>query len=185
LVDARTGLASLVVAVHLVAAGANAAQASPAGWRQLAQSADDRAGAADKSGKADAVGDNDKDKPDDKDKADEADENKEAPGTRNLDLTASQCEAVALGKPLKDLPPDARVEAVTFTEPPPITLRLPTQSREALAECSLRASGLTVRVDRSRNVITLLPSGTRSPELPNPTIKVTLKLGEEPAKPDQ
>ena len=173
LADARTGLASLVLALHLASAGASAALASPVGWRQLAQSADDHAGAADQ------------DKADDKDKAGEGDENKEAPGTRNLDLTASQCEAMALGKPLKDLPPDARVEAVTFTEPPPITLRLPTQSREALAECSLRASGLTVRVDRSRNVITLLPSGTRSPELPNPTIKVTLKLGEEPAKPDQ
>jgi hypothetical protein len=122
--------------------------------------------------------------PDAADQPDEAKEPAGAPGTRNLDLTAAQCEAMALGKPVKDLPPDARIEAVTFTEPPPITLRLPTQRREALAECSLRASGLTARFDRARNRITLLPYGTRSPELPNPTIKVTLKLGDDAQKPE-
>jgi hypothetical protein len=121
----------------------------------------------------------DGDKPDDAAPAEA-----ESPGTRSLDLTPSQCEAVALGKPIKDLPLETRVEAVTFTEPPPVTLQLPAQSREVRTECSLRASGLTARIDKSRNVITLLPTGARSPEFPNPTIKVTLKLNEEAAKPE-
>jgi hypothetical protein len=109
----------------------------------------------------------------------------EAPGTRRLEVTGFQCEALALGKSVKDLPSDARVEAITFTDPPPITYRLPEQRRESLTECSLRASGLTVRVDKSRHVITLLPTGTGSPELPNPTVKVVVKLSEEPQKPEQ
>jgi hypothetical protein len=168
------------IALHLVVVGAARAEGSPASPAQWAQArepagADGAKADADKpNGKADA-------KPDDK-----ADDNAaaEAPGTRNLDLTPFQCEAVALGKPVKDLPADAQVEAVTFTDPPPVTLQLPTQSREAVSECNLRASGLTVRVDKTRKVITLLPSGTRSPELPNPMIKVTLKLSEGASKPE-
>ncbi len=109
----------------------------------------------------------------------------EEPGTRRLEVTGIQCEALALGKTIKDLPADAQVETITFTEPPPITFHLPEQRRESLTECSLRASGLTVRVDKSRNVITLLPSGTGSPELPNPKVKVVVKLSEEAAKPQQ
>ena len=108
----------------------------------------------------------------------------EEPGTRRLEVTGIQCEALALGKSLKDLPSDAHVEAITFTEPPPVTFHLPEQRRESLTECSLRASGLTVRVDKSRNVITLLPIGTGSPELPNPKVKVMVKLSEEPQKPE-
>jgi hypothetical protein len=162
---ARLG-AIVVIVLQLTTLGAASAAGNPARPRETAQAPE----GADKAGEAK--------EPAEKEPA-------EAPGTRNLDLTASQCEAMALGKPVQDLPPDARVEAVTFTEPPPITLKLPTQRREALAQCSLRASGLTARFDRSRNVITLLPSGTRSPELPNPTIKVTLKLGEDTAKPEQ
>jgi hypothetical protein len=41
-----------------------------------------------------------------------------------------------------------------------------------------------VRIDKSRNVITLLPTGTASPENPNAKVKVLVKLVEEaPAKP--
>jgi hypothetical protein len=106
----------------------------------------------------------------------------EEPGTRRVEVTGIQCEALALGKVIKELPPDAHVEVMTFIEPPPVTFHLPEQRRESLTECSLRASGLTVRVDKARNVITLLPSGTGSPELPNPKVKVMLKFSEEPQK---
>jgi hypothetical protein len=109
----------------------------------------------------------------------------EEPGTKRLEVTGIQCEALSLGKTIKDLPSDAHIEAITFTEPPPITFHLPEQRRESLTECNLRASGLTVRIDKSRNVITLLPSGTGSPELPNPKVKVTVKLSEESPKPQQ
>lgn len=128
---------------------------------------------------------------DDKDKSDDdkADDKKPAadadPGTRKLEVTGSQCEALSLGKTIKDLPNDAQVDAISFTDPPPVTFRLPDQRREALTECSLRASGLTVRVDPGRKAILLLPSGTGSPEFPNPKIRVSLKLGAEAAKPDQ
>ena len=108
----------------------------------------------------------------------------EQPGVRNLEVTGYQCEALALGKLIKELPDNAQVESMSFLDPPPITFRLPEQRRESLTECTLRASGLTVRVDKSRNVITLLPSGTGSPELPNPKVKLMLKLSEEPAKPE-
>ena len=102
------------------------------------------------------------------------------PGIRRLEVTGFQCEAISLGKTIKELPEDARVETITFTEPPPITFRLPEQRRESLTECSLRASGLTVRIDKSRNVITLLPTGTGSPDTPNAKVKVVVKLAEEP-----
>lgn len=104
----------------------------------------------------------------------------EEPGTRSLEVTSIQCEAISLGKSIKELPEDSRVEAITFTEPPPVTYRLPEQRRESLTECSLRASGLTVRVDKSRNVITLLPTGTQSPDNPSAKVKVMVKLVEEP-----
>ncbi|MBV8169046.1 MAG: hypothetical protein JO021_19790 [Alphaproteobacteria bacterium] len=127
----------------------------------------------------------DKDKSDDKagDKKPAADAD---PSTRKLEVTGSQCEALSLGKTIKDLPNDAQVDTISFTDPPPVTFRLPDQRREALTECSLRASGLTVRVDPGRKAILLLPSGTGSPEFPNPKVRVSLKLGAaEPAKPDQ
>jgi hypothetical protein len=111
-------------------------------------------------------------------------ESKDA-GSRNLEVTGSQCEALSLGKAIKDLPGDAQVDAISFTDPPPVTYRLPDQRREAQTECSLRASGLAVRIDPKRKAIILLPSGTGSPELPNPKIRVSLKLGAEAAKPDQ
>ncbi|MBI3513625.1 MAG: hypothetical protein HY060_06125 [Proteobacteria bacterium] len=109
----------------------------------------------------------------------------EEPGVRSLEVTGFQCEALAMGKSIKELPPDTQIESMSFVDPPPVTFRLPEQRRESLTECTLRASGLTVRVDKSRNVITLLPSGTGSPELPNPKVKLMLKLSEEPAKPEK
>lgn len=131
----------------------------------------------------DKAGSDDKDKDDkaetkDKDAAEPEDE----PGFKHVEVTGFQCEAISLGKSIKDLPPDSRVDEITFTEPPPITYHLPEQRRESLTECSLRASGLTVRVDKTRNVITLLPTGTASPEQPNPKVKLMLKLSEEPSK---
>jgi hypothetical protein len=119
------------------------------------------------------------------DKAKDADAEPADPTTRKLEVTGPQCEALSLGKTIKDLPGDSQVDAISFTDPPPVTFRLPDQRREALTECSLRASGLTVRVDPKRKAIILLPSGTGSPELPNPKIRVSLKLGAEAAKPDQ
>ena len=166
-----------LIALHLVVVGAARAEGSPSHPAQWAQAREPAAPAKADDAKADD--DKPDDKPDDK-SDDKADDN----GARSLDLTPFQCEALALGKSIKDLPPDAQVEAITFTDPPPLTLQLPTQRREAITECNLRASGLTVRVDKTRNVITLLPSGTRSPELPNPMIKVTLKLAEGAPKPD-
>jgi hypothetical protein len=123
---------------------------------------------------------------DDKPNDDKAGDDKAAdPTTRKLEVTGPQCEALSLGKTIKDLPGDAQVDAISFTDPPPVTFRLPDQRREALTECSLRASGLAVRVDPKRKAIILLPSGTGSPELPNPKIRVSLKLGAEATKPDQ
>ena len=167
-------IAIIVLPVTLV--GAGRAAGSPSSLPQQAQARDsgvagEPAGTASDREAGDKPGD-------------EPPAEAEPPGTRSLDLSPSQCEQLALGKSLKELPPEAHVETVTFTEPPPTTLQLPAQSREALTECSLRASGLTVRVDKSRNVITLLPTGTRSPDLPNPTIKVTLKFSEAAAKPE-
>ena len=143
---------------------------------------DDKA-ADEKPGDDKARDDKDKsadDKADDKEPAADAD-----PSTRKLEVTGSQCEALSLGKTIKDLPSDAQVGAISFTDPPPVTFRLPDQRREALTECSLRASGLTVRVDPGRKAILLMPSGTGSPEFPNPKIRVSLKLGAEAPKPDQ
>jgi hypothetical protein len=109
----------------------------------------------------------------------------EDPTKRDLEVTGFQCEALSLGKTLKDLPADAQVDAISFTDPPPVTFRLPDQRREALTECSLRASGLSVRVDPARKAIILLPRDTGSPQLPNPKIRISLKLAGESAKPDQ
>jgi hypothetical protein len=163
-----------IIALHLVIIGAARAEgspSSPANWAEWAQApASPAKDDGDNKPGDTKPGDN---KPDEK-----SEKAEDAPGTRSLDLTPFQCEALALGKPVKDVPEDAQIETVTFTDPPPVTLSLPTQSREAVTECNLRASGLTVRVDKRRNVITLLPSGTRSPELPNPSIKVTLKFAE-------
>ena len=172
--------AAVLVLPLTVASGA--AAGSPTVPSQIAQSVAPAEAAGDQPAAEPEAGAKDKaESPDADGKTGEA----EPPGTRSLDLTPIQCESLALGRPLKDLPPDARIETITFTEPPPVTLKLPTQSREALTECSLRASGLTVRYDRARKVITLLPTGTRSPELPNPSIKVTLKFteGDQPDSP--
>jgi len=169
-------IAAAIIVLQVTVAGTGRAAGSPSSLPQRAQAPDSR------------VTDDPADTAPDVEKGEKPDESApaeaEPPGTRSLDLSPSQCEALALGRSLKELPPEAHVETVTFTEPPPTTLRLPAQSREALTECSLRASGLTVRVDKSRNVITLLPTGTRSPDLPNPTIKVTLKFTEAAAKPE-
>jgi hypothetical protein len=174
-------IAAAIIVLQVAGAGAGRAAASPSSLPQQAEapdSGDDRAPAAMPLG-------GDKPEPPGGDKPDEAaPAETEPPGIRSLDLSPSQCESLALGKPPKELPSEAHVETVTFTEPPPITFQLPAQSREALTECSLRASGLTVRVDKTRKVITLLPTGTRSPELPNPVIKVTLKFSEEAATPE-
>ena len=167
-------IAAAIIVLLTTMTGAGCAVASASSLPQQAQAPDRDGAPAGTSPEHDGG-----DKPDDAAPADA-----EPPGTRSLDLSPSQCEALALGKSLKALPAEAHVETVTFTDPPPITLQLPAQSREALTECSLRASGLTVRVDKSRNVITLLPSGTRSPDLPNPTVKVTLKFSEDAAKPE-
>jgi len=167
-------IAAAIIVLPVTIMGAGRAAASPSGLPQWAAAPDPD----DAPAPADAPPERG-DKPDDAAPAEA-----EPPGTRSLDLTLSQCEALALGRPPRELPPEARVETVTFTEPPPVTLQLPAQSREAQTECSLRASGLTVRVDKSRNVITLLPTGTRSPELPNPFIKVRLKFGEAADKPE-
>jgi hypothetical protein len=169
-------IAAAIIVLPVTTAGTGRAAGSPSGLPQQAQAPDADVTRA----PPETSPDGEKvEKPDEAAPADA-----EPPGTRSLDLSPGQCEALALGKSLKELPPDSHVETVTFTEPPPTTLRLPAQSREALTECSLRASGLTVRVDKSRNIITLLPTGTRSPDLPNPTIKVTLKFSEAAAKPE-
>jgi hypothetical protein len=177
----RWGMAVAIIALHLVTGGmARAVAVAP----QLA---------AENAAK-DKADDKDHDKADDKDKADEAKPGEpadaeagdaESPGFRRVEVTGYQCEALAMGRSIKDLPPDTKVEAISFTDPPPITYRLPEQRRESLTECTLRASGLSVRVDKSRNVITLLPSGTGSPEMPNPKVKLRLKLSEEPATPEK
>lgn len=166
----RRCLAAACLALHLVTAGVARAEA-------IAQLPAEQAKPAGRSG-GDPGGD-----PGAPAGAAESTEPGES-GTHRLEVTGIQCEALSLGKSIKELPEDAHVETITFTEPPPVTFRLPEQRRESLTECSLRASGLTVRIDKSRNVITLLPTGTASPENPNAKVKVLVKLVEEaPAKP--
>jgi len=169
-------IAAAIIVLQVAIAGVGRAAASPSSLPEQAEAPDSGDGSAPAAAPPERAGD---DKPDEA-----APTETEPPGIRSLDLSPSQCESLALGKPLKELPSEAHVDTVTFTEPPPITFQLPAQSREALTECSLRASGLTVRVDKTRKLITLLPTGTRSPELPNPVIKVTLKFSEEAASPE-
>jgi hypothetical protein len=108
----------------------------------------------------------------------------EDPTKRDLQVTGFQCEALSLGRLIKELPAESQVDAISFTDPPPVTYRLPDQRREALTECSLRASGLAVRVDPARKAIILVPRDTSSPQLPNPKIRISLKLAGEPPKTD-
>lgn len=103
-------------------------------------------------------------------------------GAHALEVTGYQCELLSLGRAIRDLPADAQVDAISFTDPPPLTFRLPDQRREALTECSLRASGLAVRVDPNRKAIILLPRDAGSTQLPNPKIRISLKLAGEPPK---
>jgi hypothetical protein len=167
-------MAVTIFALHLVMAGSvHAEENSPA--------------AAEQSGPATDESKQDESKPDEAKPGAEPGEpaDEDEPGTKSLEVTGIQCETIALGKTIKDMPPDTRVEAMAFGEPNPVSFELPEQSRRALTECALRASGLMVRVDKTRNIISLLPSGTRSPELPNPKIKVVLKLADGASKPEK